>query len=500
MKLRDVVLAGQKSQAARLDALSSTLGRPEPEYGRARPGRYQADSPKQSAKAYAGGRDGIDHFYDAVNVYLKQAAKAELRFRDDQGRTVRVEKGPDDPADIREVPADLHELLTWPNPWQPWSELFSLMIIDLLSVGNFVGVKQGADQDGNKPASVYRLPVVDVEVESTKARHINRYVYTGGRRPQFFDPQQVIHLRLPNPHSPYSMWGKGAVQAAPQPFDVELGLVEAQRNYFAEGTVLGGVLESDRTIPEATRRKALHEFLNLHRGSRQWGKLAFLERGMRYRAIQSNARDAGYDTLSKMSRERIFAMLLTPMILAGIGFNESQKGTLDDARRYFSDDVMRPFLDALAPVITQQLTGAWGLRAEFNYAYVPPAEQRIKNATEIATLPGFRVREIREAAGYPPLGPDFKDELTGEPIDDLVLNVPGPSTEGSLGAPDATMGPEGGRPADPTNVERFGSRASQLVNNRPASAADVARRARTRAPAIAGKSGMSPEEILAWRP
>ena len=499
MKVRDIVTAGAKAQTRQVDALSRTLDRPEPEWGRARPGRYQAANAKQSAKAYAGGRDGIDHFYNAVNVYTSQARKAELRFRDSGGKVVKLEKGPDDPAEVREAPPDLYELLTWPNPWQSWPELFSLVIIDLLSVGNHFLIKQGASAAGDKPVALYRLPATEVEVESTKERHIKSYVWTGGKKKTFFAPEQVIHLRLPNPHSPYSVVGVGAVQAAPQPFDVELGLIEAQRNFFAEGTMLSGVLESERTIPDATRRKALHEFDALHKGSRRWGKLAFLERGMRYRPIQANAQQAGYEALSRMSRERIFAMLRTPLPLAGIGFDKIQKGVLDDARRFFQEDVFQPFLNGLAPILTQQITGAWGLRTEFDYAYAPPVEQRVQNAEKIATLPGVKVREVREAAGLPPLGPDFKDAITGELIDEAVLNVPGPSTEAVGGTPDALSGSEGGRRADGNNTERFGVRASEQVNGRPTSAADVARRARTRAPArtpTAKGGGVTAEELL----
>lgn len=496
MRLSDILLAG-KAHAPITDPRGD---HGEPEFVRARPGHYAVGTAKQHSKAYAGGRTGIDHFYSAANVYTRQASKAALHFHKADGTLVKLLKDPDDPADVEEVDAALYELLTQPNPWMAWPEMFALMVIDLLSVGNFVAVKQGADADGNKPAALYRLPVEDVEIESTKSRHINKYVYTGGPKTVKYDPQQVFHVRLPNPHSPYSMWGAGVIQAAPQPFDIELGLVEAQRNFFANGTVLGGVIESDRVIPESTRKRAVREIENLHRGSRNWWKLAFLERGMRYRAIQANAMEAGYETLSRLSAERIFAMLHVSRLLVGVGLDEAPKGAIDDARRAFAEDVMRPFLDALAPVFTTQLTAAWGLRTEFDYRYVPPVDQRVQNAEKLATLPGMRVKEVREAAGYPPLGPDYIDEATGDLIDELVLNVPDASTESTQGEPDAVTGSDGGRPADPENRAPFAtvptSRTSALVNDRPASAADTARRARASAGARGRRRGVKASDSV----
>ena len=105
------------------------------------------------------------------------------------------------------------------------------------------------------------------------------------------------------------MLGMGVVQAAPQVFDVELGLLEAQRSFFDNGTVLGGTLESDKTIPEPTRRKNEREFRQLNRGSRQWFNIVHLERGLRYRPIQANAQQADYRGLNAQSRERIFGLL-----------------------------------------------------------------------------------------------------------------------------------------------------------------------------------------------
>lgn len=505
MQLREAITRfGTKANAPLLD-FGAANDRDDPAWIRARPGKYQVGGAKQSAKAYAGGKSGIDHFYSAVNTHIRYSKKATLQFRERNESLRKLRKGADDPADVRIADPAVIELFTMPNPWQHWGEFLALILIDLFTVGNFFAAKQGADADGRRPVSLYRLPPEEVEIESTKSRHINKYIYTGGKDDVPFEPEQMVHIRLPNPHSPYAMTGVGVVQAAPHDFDIELGIQEAQRSFFDRGTILSGTIESDKNIPNPTRKKALREFSNLHAGASRWGGMAFLERGMRYRAVQANALEAGYEALSKMSRARVFELLAVPEVLAFVDFNTTQKGAIDDARRTFVEDVVGPALNDLATVLTSQITAGWGLRAEFDLAYVPPAETRVANAEKVATLPGIKVNQVLEAAGYPPLGPDEKDADSGEPIGDMVLNIPGPSTEAPGGLPDALSGSPGGRPADPNNRTAFdvaGARTTEQVNGRPASAADQARRARSTAPARATArtkalpGGLTPEDVF----
>lgn len=439
---------------------------------------FQQKEAASHLKAYGGGKDGIDWFYDAANVGARQAGNAPFHLATPDGTKYVLRKGVKDPAEVKpisELDDTLDTLLRYPNPYMTWRELMWLLYVDLAAVGNGYWIKWGADDFGNKPSGLYRMAPPFVEVVQGKKRLVDHYVYGIDGRSIKVPPEQVVHFRLPNPHSPHGILGMGAVQGGPQAYDVELGLMTALRSYFDNGTVISGAVESDRAIPKPSRRQIVREFRNLHQGANKWHNVAFLERGLKYRPLNHNAQEAQYSELSKLGRDRIFGMLHTPRKLAGL---DDEFTELDDARRFFAEDVMRPWLNAAAEIFTWKIFGAWGVQFEFDYGYQLPEKDRIAIASSFSELPGITVREAREKAGLSPLGPDVVDE-EGFPVDDMVINMPGPSTEGPAGVPEARNG------ADPANTERFqtaspnaGNRTGDRINGQPASSADRARRAR----------------------
>jgi HK97 family phage portal protein len=415
-------------------------------------GTMQNAGAAKHSEVYGGGRNGVDYFYEAANIFATAASSADWHLRSEDGtRAVLELPDGEKPDNVERLSGDLRTLFTLPNPWMTWRELIELYVIDLLAVGDAFWLKQGAMQDGSRPLALYRVSPQYVEIQKGENQLIKKYIFGQGREAMKVDPQFVVHTRLPNPHSENAMLGLGVVQAAPQVFDVELGLLEAERAFFDNGTVLGGTLESDKTIPEATRKKNLREFKQMNRGVRQWFNVVHLERGLRYRPIQANAQQADFKNLSQQSRERIFGLLRTPIILSGVATGEAAGMKMDEARRFWSEEVGGPFLGRLAESFSQSLVQGWGYSFKFDFGYKMPEADKIELALDYADLPGITVGEVRAKAGLPPLPADMVNPMTGESINDFVLNLPGPSTEGPDGTPD-NLGREGGRPPLRENV------------------------------------------------
>jgi hypothetical protein len=444
-------LSGKAASGAVLGIPGSRGG--SPLSGGVSAGTYSIGGAAKHSEVYGGGRAGVDYFYEVANIFATAGSSADWHLLTPEGDryVLDLPKG-EKPDDLHRIDGDLRTLFTLPNPWMTWREMVELYIIDLLAVGNAFWLKQGAMPDGSRPLALYRVSPQYVEVKPGRGRDkrlIAKYIFGQGEKRIEVDPQFVVHTRLPNPHSENSMLGVGVVQAAPQVFDVELGLLEAQRSFFDNGTVLGGTLESDKTIPEPTRRKNEREFRQLNRGSRQWFNIVHLERGLRYRPIQANAQQADYRNLNAQSRERIYGLLRTPLILSGIGSSEAAGMKMDEARRFWSEEVGGPFLGRLAESWSYTLVQGWGYQFKYDFGYKMPEVDRVGLAAQYADLPGITVGEVRDKAGLPRLPEDLVHPDTGEPINDMVLNLPGPSTEGPDGVGDR-LGD--GRPADRENT------------------------------------------------
>lgn len=464
-------------------------------------GTFSPTSTERHLKAYGGGKDGVDWFYDAANIVARAVSTAPVYFLDPQGVEYVLERHPDTPSEVKDAPDDLKQLFAWPNPWMDWQEHVELAIIDLLAVGEYMWLKWDNGPTDGRARALYRMAPPLVELVPGKNKLVDHYRYGDLK----LTPEQVVHGRLPNPHSDNNLRGSGIIQAAPQAFDIELGLLGAMRSFFNKGAVLAGALESDKNIPEPNRKRISREFRALHQGSENWHKVAFLEKGLRYRPIQANAQEAGYEALSKLSRDRVFSLVGVPRILAGIDDGNMK---LQEAKRAFADDLVHLLGNPEAKVPgrlatrwSRDITDAWGLDMRFRFGYQMPEEDRISVASQFSTLPGITVKEARAKAGLNPLGPDFAD-ADGVLIDDMVINMPLPSTESPNGAPGPPTA-AGGAPANPANIPAFpnaGNRDGTNVNGNPPSAADNSRRRQTgvvrpRKPAVKASGGLTPAEL-----
>src|SRR5215207_2159751 len=217
----------------------------------------------RSARAHLsayGGADSIDWVMDCVSLISDTASNAEYHF-ERGGKTLIPEVTPQDEGDdtVEEAPADLVKLLEAPNPWMGYNEMLELTVIDFLLTGNSYWLKFKPDASG-KPQALYRLAPPLVTVVPGVKRPVDRYEYLppGAAKPLEYAPHEVLHIRRPNPHSQH--FGVGVIAGGAQMFDAEIALTSSFGGYFARGTRLSGVIESERSIPDKLWRKIIREF------------------------------------------------------------------------------------------------------------------------------------------------------------------------------------------------------------------------------------------------
>lgn len=403
--------------------------------------RFSQREARRHLQAY-GGTDAVDWVQDAAQLYMATASSAPYHLEKDGKR----QRTPREEADNEkypggEVETGLWNLLQHPNPYVTWEDAVELLVLDLLMVGNAYWYKYRTDERG-RPLAVYRLAPPLVQVK-TGTRLIEKYEYhvPGVPEPLELDPEHVIHFKLPNPHDP--IYGQGIIAAGPRVYDIELAQVETMAQYFEQGAKLSGVLQTERSVPDPLHRKIQRQFASLYSGYRNAYKVAVLERGMQFQPIANTAAEAQFVELTKLGRERVFQMFRIHAAL--VNGDAAKPGLLDEGQRYFDTKVMQPFLKKLSRRISDELTQAWDVDLVFDYKYHLPEKERLTNAMNFGGMPGVKVKEVREYLNLEPLG----DER-----DDIVLNLPGITTEEG-GIADNVHDPAGGRPASPQNTASF---------------------------------------------
>lgn len=428
---------------------------------RARTPFSQEEAPRH-LQAYGGKEDAIDWVMNCVRLIAEISASADWGFEKHGIKYIdpdsRSDKTPDE---VLDAPAGLVALFKSPNPYMSYTELVEVTLMDYLLTGNAYWLRWKTN-DAGQPLALYRLSPQLVKIVPGRLG-VEKYIYSVPGMPDLeLTPDQVMHIRMANPHSPY--YGMGIIQGGARVLDLELALTETQWKYFENRAQPSMVVQSDRRVPKEVVRRLGQQMRMLYGGPKNAGAMMILEAGLKYQAISPSAQEAMFEELSKMSRDRILAMFRVPASLLGIGDDKSGGAEPNDQQRIFADTMMKPLLKKFQAAVTQGVVRYWDdLEYKVYYEYLIAPEERVKLAANYAAIPGIRVREIRAFLGEEPLGSWH---------DDLILNLPG--TEGTAddtngGHPDFNLGSEPGRPPNPANTRAFPDRPEDLPSTAKAS-------------------------------
>lgn len=426
--------------------------------GGSRAGLISQRNAAHHAQAY-GGKEAIDWVYDCVGLYADPAATADYVLTTLDGTKMVRASTKGTPKEYKVGPKALYDLLDRPNPYMLYDELMSLLVIDLLLVGNAYWYKWRVNSDG-QPLALYRLAPSHVKIKPGPfGPESYEYQPPGSRDKLLLNPNDVIHFRRPNPHSNY--YGMGVIQGAGRSMDLELAITDTQASYFENKADPSLIIQSDRRIPRDIFRKLYAQLRSRTAGSGKSGELLLLENGLKATSLSATAAEAMFDALSRMSRDRVFTKFRANPMLLGIMDESAGSNKVSDMRREFDTATLQPFLRRLSSVISATLAEAYGVRYFINHRSILSVEDQLKVAESIAVMPYVKVREVRRQ--YEEFG---IEESTGDPeIDEKLLNEPTPNANknGMVTLPDGTqvradkvgadapIGSEPGRPPLPGN-------------------------------------------------
>ena len=398
-----------------------------------------------------GGTQAMDWVMDCVDLYVQTVSTAEWRLTDLDDVPMVRKKGKNTPPEYKEGPDDLYRLLDKPNPHMRYDELVSLLVIDYMLVGNAYWLDWQTDGEG-RPLGLYRLAPSYVKiVPGAFGPKSYEYQPPGAKDPLIFAPDQVTHFKRPNPNSAY--YGMGIIKGGGKTFDVELSITDTMKAYYENKADPSLIVQSERRVPRDVFNKLRAQLRARVSGSSRAGELLVLEAGLKASTLSPSARDALFLEISRMSRDRIFAMFRASPKLFGILDESGGSDKVADARREFDTYVIRPFMDKIQRAITDSLTSRWDAKFVIDYRYTMPLEELVKNVGTVAALPGIKVREVRRLLA--PLG---ITESTGDKdIDEEVLNMPGAELDanGQGGFADRNLPGEAGRPPKGSNTRSF---------------------------------------------
>lgn len=203
-----------------------------------------------------------------------------------------------------------------PNPFQGSYE-FLEQLQQSLEVGGNVFISK------EKVAGSYELYVLNPRymavIPDPKIR-VKAYRYYINGQSFDYKPEEIIHIKYNNIDDPY--YGLPPLSAAADILTFEKNRLKYANQYFLNGAIPVGVLETEQVLGETLLKKLRNEWSGIHQGVTNAHKVGILQGGLKYRPITSPLRDLDFPGLKKLSKEDILTIFKMPESVLG-----NQEGT-----------------------------------------------------------------------------------------------------------------------------------------------------------------------------
>lgn len=360
--------------------------------------------------------------------------------------------------------------------WQRPSELYSgfafrqVSLLHVLLAGNaywfVVPNALGA------PAGLYPLPPSHVKVIPGTSRFVDGYLLRLGSGTEVrLDAAEVIHLKAPNPISPY--YGISVVEAASRGIDISNYIHDYAMAAFRNHSVPAAWIKLSSDTPAGERKRIVHMIESSFRGVAAGNRTLISGDAIEsITPLTTSMAEVAYLQGAEFARDEIFALFGVHRSMVGmtdqINLANAQAGEYSFAKWVVAADVQL-FADALNGDLLPRYDPR--LRVEFDNP-VPDDQARKGNNAQIAWATGGITRdEFRRELGFD-AAPDAGDGSVFEiPFNvQLVPAGEGQPPAGGGGATPAGGPPPGGGKQKSLEAKRSSSRGSAEPYIRPIAA------------------------------
>ncbi len=300
------------------------------------------------------------------------------------------------------------DLLAQPNILMDQTEFIETSVQHYDTAGEFIWVLGYGSIRAAGPLTIWPVRPDRMRIVTSDTKALTGYVYVGpdGERVPLL-PEDVIHIRRPNPLDPYR--GLGPVQAVSIKLDSNRLAAEYNRNFFLNSAEPGGIIEIEDRLDDDEFRELVTRWREQHQGVANAHRVAVLEQG-KWVDRKYTMRDMMFPELAEMSREDIREAFGYPKGMTG-ATEDVNKAVADANERMFGRYLIRPRLCKIQTGLAELLRryGDTGKGLEFDYADPVPEDreadsnERITKAQSAKLLveAGYDAAEVLEVVGLP---------------------------------------------------------------------------------------------------
>jgi len=259
---------------------------------------------------------------------------------------LRAYKGDPDEPELLPPDHPLSKLIARPNPSQSWREFQGVQDVYLNLAGNAYTYLD-RPQRGGLPRAMYPLRPDRMYIIPGN-RAIKGFVYVpegrgvGDGIP--FLPENISHVKLPNPGDPLEGMGYGLSPISPMAHsaDVDNMVTKFLKIFFEKGAVIPGVLKFNVSLSDDIVAEVKERWQEMYSSYENWTDIGVLDQGGEYQRIGMNFDEMSFETQDERNETRIAGPFGVPLQLIGsrIGMKHSAYANWQEARHAFWEDTM----------------------------------------------------------------------------------------------------------------------------------------------------------------
>ncbi len=277
----------------------------------------------------------------------------------------------------------LAKLVSRPNPSQSWSAFQMRQNIFLNMAGEAITWFDRRNSSQGVPAAAYSLNpmrtyIVPKPGASGKASILG-YLYVplgkaiSDGTPLL--PQDISHVKLPNPADPLDGEGYGFSPMSPlaRSADVDNMITKFLQVFFKNGAVPAGLLTFDVPMDDIAAARVKEQWREMYGGFENWGEVAVLDKVGKYQRVGMNFEELGFDGIDERNESRIVGPFGVPLILIGsrLGLLRSTYANFKEARQQFWEDTMLAEMGLFESSFKYYMQSDNGGFVAYDYSQVP---------------------------------------------------------------------------------------------------------------------------------
>ena len=290
---------------------------------------------------------------------------------------LRAYGGTKEEPELLDADQPLQQLCSRPNRFQSWSEFQALATVYFNLSGNNYTV---LERDGDEVVGMYHLRPdrIFIVPSPNKKQLIGFWYVPEGMAFQDgtpYPPEDIIHIKLPNPMDPLDGLGYGISPLSPAAHsgDVDNDLTKFFRLFFKGGAMPPGVLSYDVPMIDDDVSRARERWMEIYGGYENWKDIAVLDQGGKYEKVGYTFQEMDVSAIDARNESRIVAPFGVPLNLieSRPSLVQSTYNNKREDRTMFWEDTMIPELQWFETDYQYYLQGSGGEFVMFDLSKVP---------------------------------------------------------------------------------------------------------------------------------